>query len=133
MRVDAPTAAEQAGIAAAIAMWRGHGITTMSVTDSAAEPTDAITIKFADAADAFHGVYDPPSASILINRDLASGDTAGALAIVIAHELGHVYGLVHVDPAERLSLMNAGNLWTPPTDGDQTALQTLWGVCPSAP
>ena len=48
---------------------------------------------------------------------------------VIAHELGHAFGLFHVPASERISLMNPGNLTTPPTTADQAALAALWGSC----
>ncbi|HEX4422782.1 MAG TPA: M48 family metalloprotease [Kofleriaceae bacterium] len=143
------TDAEQAGVIDALALWRGHGITAMTLADGAAPaagaasggggndatgaPADAaIALRFEDAAATFHGVYDPDSASVLINRDLTGDADRAQLAIVIAHELGHVFGLVHIDPAVRLSLMNPGNLVTTPTDADQQALADLWGACPSA-
>ena len=132
LHVAAPTAIEQTGITDALALWRDHGLTVMTLREDAIAETnspDAIDVRFEDAAETFHGMYDPPSASILINRDLTTGHTPDPLAIVIAHELGHVFGLVHIDPHERLSLMNADNLTTPPTDGDQRALEALWGVC----
>lgn len=131
LHVAAPTAIEAAGIGDALALWRDRGITAMTLGD--APGADGLNVRFADAADTFHGVYDPPSASILINRDLTTGRTPDQLAIVIAHELGHVYGLVHVDRDERSSLMNPGNLSTPPTDDDQRALEALWGTCPPVP
>lgn len=117
----------------ALALWAGHGLAAMTMTTAAAgaDPSETISVRFADAAETFHGQYDPDAAAIYINRDLATGTTPDALAIVIAHELGHVYGLVHIDPDQRVSLMNAGNLTTPPTDGDQRALEVLWGACPS--
>ena len=92
----------------------------------AAAPGATIDIEFADAAAAFHGVYDPATDRVLINRDLTDPTT---LAIVVAHELGHAFGLVHVSPAARLSLMNPGNLATTPTDADQQAVEALWGRC----
>lgn len=132
---SAPTDVERAGITDALALWRGRGVTAAAMNDAApALPPDAtITVRFEDAAATFHGIYDPASASVLINRDLtrATADQA-ALAVVIAHELGHVFGLVHVDAGERISLMNPGNLVTPPTAADQQALEALWGACPPA-
>jgi hypothetical protein len=138
--VHAATAAEQAGISGALDLWRGRGVTAFGTSDSvstdadasatASDPASTIAIQFDAAAETFHGQYDPDSASVLINRDLTGGDDA-ALPIVIAHELGHAFGLVHIDPAVRLSLMNAGNTVTPPTDADQQALAALWGACPA--
>ena len=127
LAVEAPgaTADEQAGLADALALWRGRGVTAF--TADAQAPT--ITLRFEAAADTFHGLYEPDQADILINRDLIT-DRA-PLSIVIAHELGHVFGLVHIAPAVRPSLMNAGNLVTPPTDADQRALAQLWSACPA--
>jgi hypothetical protein len=118
------TPAEQAGIAGALAAWRDHGV---SAFDAAPGPApDAIEIRFDDAAATFHGIFDPGTDQIAINRDLTDPATLG---IVIAHELGHAFGLVHVSPTARLSLMNPGNLVTPPTDADQRAVEALWGSC----
>ncbi len=120
----AATPAEQAGIDGALALWRDHGVSAFDAQAAAAPAT--LDIEFADAAEVFHGVYDPAADRVLINRDLTDPAT---LAIVIAHELGHAFGLVHVAPATRLSLMNPGNLVTPPTDADQAAVAALWGRC----
>jgi hypothetical protein len=128
--VDA-TPVELDGITAALTLWSDRGVSAFNpaITDPAAvraagEP--AIAIRFDDAAPAFHGVYDPTSATIVINRAITDRST---LAIVVAHELGHVFGLAHIAAATRASLMNPGNLVTPPTDADQRTLQTLWGSC----
>jgi hypothetical protein len=127
----AATPAEQAGIDGALALWRDHGVTAFGAglpgaAGPASTATLAIDIQFADAAAVFHGVYDPGGDRVLINRDLTE---PAMLAIVIAHELGHAFGLVHIAPAARLSLMNPGNLVTPPTDADQQAVEALWGRC----
>lgn len=116
------TAAEQAGVDSAFGLWRGHGVTAF---DGAATGAP-IAIEFADAAAAFHGQYDPSGDRVLINRDLTDPDE---LSIVIAHEFGHVFGLVHVPRATRLSLMNPDNLITLPTAADEQALAALWGSC----
>jgi hypothetical protein len=136
LALAAPTAsaAEQAGIAGAVALWRDRGVAAFDPAPDASDPTTAaasaaalpIEIRFDAAASTFHGVYDPATASVLINRDLADPAT---IAIVVAHELGHVFGLAHIAPATRLSLMNPGNLVTPPTAADQGALEARWGRC----
>lgn len=139
IRSASATAAQHDGIVDALALWRALGVSAFGATADPAEPAGpaldpvapAIEIRFDDAGVAFHGVYDPPSARVLINRDLVDRAT---LSIVIAHELGHVFGLPHVAVADRLSLMNPGNLATPPTAADQQALEALWGACaPAAP
>jgi hypothetical protein len=137
------TPLELDGIAAAFALWRERGVSAFDAnpitadampagampSDATADTIDAIAIRFDDAAETFHGIYDPPSATITINRALTDRPT---LAIVIAHELGHVFGLAHVPAATRASLMNPGNLATPPTDADQRTLEALWGTCRGA-
>jgi hypothetical protein len=124
----APTAMQQGGVGDALALWRDHGVRAFDRGDAVEAPAaGAIEIRFEDAAATFHGLYDPSASRVLINRTIADRD---ALAIVVAHELGHAFGLVHVDAATRTSLMNPGNLVTPPTDADQRALEALWGACP---
>jgi hypothetical protein len=123
------TPAEQAGIDGALVLWRDRGVSAFDAAPPG-ELAAAIDIQFADAPAAFHGVYDPAANRVLINRDLTD---PAPIAIVIAHELGHAFGLVHISPAARLSLMNPGNLMTPPTGADQRAVEALWGHCREQP
>jgi hypothetical protein len=111
---------EASGVDGGLALWRTSGVTGFD----AATGGDALAIRFQDAAPAFHGFYDDTAGIVYINHDVTD---PGELAIVVAHELGHAFGLLHVQ--DRVSLMNPGNLATPPTDDDRAALVALWGAC----
>ena len=117
----AATSLQLEGIEAGQALWRDRGAPALGLRAGA-----TIDVQFQTAAAAFYGLYDDETGIIYINQDITSRP---ALAIVIAHELGHAFGLPHVDKSERLSLMNPGNLTTAPTEEDQRALMALWGAC----
>ena len=85
-----------------------------------------VTIVFRPASGAFYGFYDDTTATVYVNVDLAD---RAQRAIVIAHELGHALGLVHVSPSTRASVMNPGNVTIAPDDGDRAALAAIWGSC----
>lgn len=119
--VVAPTAdaAQAAAIEQGLALWRPRGVASLNLVTAA----PALEIRFAEAAAIFHGVYEDELGVIFLNRTLSGDD----LSITLAHELGHAFGLWHVD--DRVSVMNPGNLSVPPNDADADALTALWGGC----
>ena len=121
VHVDSPNVAQASGLAGAFTLWRDHGAPLLGTTGEA-----TIELAFRPAAGAFRGVYDDETGVIYINDGLTDPDV---LAIVIAHELGHAFGLPHV--AGHDSVMIKGNLTFVPTDADATSLAALWGTCPA--
>jgi Zn-dependent peptidase ImmA (M78 family) len=77
------------------------------------------------AAPGVFGFYDDVDVKLEISDALSDDQRA----IVIAHELGHAFGLVHVAATERASVMNVANLRIAPTAADQLAVAALWGDC----
>lgn len=100
-------------------LWRDHGAPSLGLR---ADTT--VEVKFDPAAPAFRGLYDDNTGLIYINNEITDPTM---LSIVIAHELGHAFGLVHV--TDHVSVMNPGNVTTTPNDSDREALAALWGVC----
>jgi Metallo-peptidase family M12 len=107
----------------AIAMWSTHGVAGISRQLGG---DAAIALQVSAGGSAFFGAYDPEAHTIVINETLTDRTQR---AIVIAHELGHAFGLVHVSIDERISVMNPGNLTAAPDPGDAGALAALWGAC----
>ena len=116
------TDTQTAGISAAIALWNERAGTRLTLAVDRGEP--GLPIHFQAAAPPFHGLYDP-NGQVFINTDLA-GD---ALAITIAHEIGHAFGLTHVPAGQYASVMNPNNLVVEPTAEDIDTLAMRWGVC----
>jgi len=119
------TPAQQDGVRDAIALWSARGVT--SFADAATADAPVIPVLFEDASPAVHGYYDDETAVIYVNAVLDADPEARA--ITIAHELGHAFGLYHVERDDRVSVMNPANLRTPPTEDDQHAVESLWGLC----
>ena len=115
--------AEAAGIAAGIALWNNRAGTRLTVAGDPGTP--GLPLHFQSAAPPFHGLYDAPNGQVFINTDL-SGE---ALAVTIAHEIGHAFGLVHIPADQRSSVMNPNNLVVEPTAEDVDTLAMRWGVC----
>lgn len=128
VQLDAPDAtdAQLASIDEATVLWNAVAVTAPSRVASSAS---ALQIVFEPAGPATYGYYDDVASAIYINVDLSDDERA----ITIAHELGHAFGLVHIPPAQRLSVMNAGNLTVAPTTADAAAIQDIWGSCPVSP
>jgi hypothetical protein len=113
------TTVQREGIADAEALWRDRGAPALGLRAGS-----TLDVVFQDAASNFYGLYDDEFGVIYINQQITIRST---LAIVVAHELGHAFGLPHI--TDRVSVMNPGNLSTPPTEDDQRALAALWGNC----
>jgi hypothetical protein len=123
--VDGEATPEQrASVEDAVRMWNQLGATRLTVAATADTPT--IPIRFEDAAAQFHGVYEDEAGIIFVNRRL---DDDHARAVTVAHELGHAFGLFHIETSVRISVMNRANLIVEPNLEDQAALTALWTAC----
>ena len=120
-----PTELQAGGIADAIELWRTHGAPSLGARDGKLRTLEpAVPIHFEEASQVSFGYYDDETGIVYVNTRITD---RRALSIVLAHELGHVFGLEHV--TDRPSLMNPGNYRTLPTAEDQAALEALWGHC----
>jgi hypothetical protein len=107
----------------AVSMWNATGATALEY-GAAATTERMLRIRFEEAAPVFFGLYESDVGEIVINRRLGERPPR---AITIAHEIGHAFGLTHVDG--RASLMNPGNLELPPNADDVATIRALWGEC----
>lgn len=125
--VDAGSASNErsAAIDDALEMWNSDAGTRLKTSTDATLPH--VEIRFQKAAGAFHGLYDDERGIVFINSQLEGRP----LAITIAHELGHAFGLQHRSAAEP-SVMIPNNLTISPNPGDALRLQALWGTCEPA-
>jgi hypothetical protein len=120
-------ARERAAVVAAAEIWNDALGADLAIV--APDAPDALPIRFEEAAPLFRGIYLDEEGAVVINRSIADD---GARAIAIAHELGHAFGMWHVE--DRPSVMNPGNLTTGPTADDVAALTARWGACaPASP
>ena len=117
------TDGERAGISAALELWNAVGGPPLSL--QAGPGSQTLPIGFERAAPAFFGLYRPARGDILINTLLVQNPNA--LAITIAHELGHAFGLTHIKG--RRSLMNPGNLSIPPGEQEVRLISERRGPC----
>ena len=100
--------ADSPGIADAVAMWK--------LAPVAGAPM--IEVRVEDAAPSFHGHYDDEHGIVYINAKITDPH---ARAIVLAHELGHAFGLPHLGST---SVMNRGNVTIAPTADDRALISS---------
>jgi hypothetical protein len=117
------------GISQAEALWNTIAGARLALPAAAVAAAGAsmLPLHFQAAAGNFHGLYDDQSVQVFINSDLAGHDRV----VTIAHELGHTFGLSHVPPDQRPSVMNPGNLTVEPTSQDAAKVEAIWGSCSS--
>ena len=117
------TADQLASVDDAIAMWRE--VAPIELTRDPASALPTLPIVFDDVS-IYWGRYDDADQAIEISTRV---DDCRARAVVLAHELGHAFGLYHVDPSARASVMNKGNAEIAPTPADGAALDAVWPDC----
>ncbi|HEY0708697.1 MAG TPA: matrixin family metalloprotease [Polyangia bacterium] len=140
------TADERLGVEGAIALWNQVSGPQLTLSDRPAtdppalDPTrplappvdeqdrQRLSIGFRAAAPLFFGLYRPDVGDILINRGIQS---QRAREIIIAHEIGHAFGLPHI--IDQQSLMNPGNTQVPPAPQETALLQRQQGPCTGTP
>lgn len=113
---------EHAGLETAVVLWDDVMETGLTLDPDIAGAR--LRVGFENAAPMYYGNYDDEHGVISINRDLTDPE---ARAVVIAHELGHAFGLFHI--SGRDSVMNPANLSVHPTPGDAEVVHELWGTC----
>jgi hypothetical protein len=124
LAIYAPAAsdAQRASIVTAGELWAAVGVIAASDGDAG---SGGVTILFEPSTPSSFGYYDDSASTIYVAEALADRERA----IVIAHELGHAFGLIHVPVAERISVMNAGNLDADPTIADRDTVAARWTDC----
>jgi hypothetical protein len=120
---EAASPIQTEGVRAAIDLWNGRAFTHLQTGAAVADGAAILPVHFRTAATASRGFFDPQAGEVLINDKLSDH----TLAVVIAHEVGHAFGLVHV--SGRPSVMAPANLNVEPTADDVNALAQLWGPC----
>ena len=110
---------QRASVRDAIDMWNAVAATQLTL-----EPTlDSLPIVFEDS-DLYLGYYDDEAQVVRLARRV---NEQRAMAVVLAHELGHSFDLYHVKGRD--SVMNTGNWEIAPLATDAQDLEAVWGLC----
>ncbi len=117
------TAHEVAVIEEAIALW--NDVFEIEATVDDVPGARHLPVYFEDDI-WYYGRFDDTRGHLEVATWIEDLD---GMAIVLAHEIGHAYNLYHVDPGDRASVMNAGNVDVAPTPADGEELVGLWGRC----
>jgi hypothetical protein len=124
---EAVTDEQLAAIERAIAMWNDVAEVNVGFTG----PVDARRLRLeVIETEWYMGRFDDLEGEIEIASRVTDMDV---FSIVVAHELGHAFGLYHVDAGDRVSVMNKGNKDVPPNPGDVDVLAHMWGSCIRGP
>ncbi len=118
--------AESASVDQALKMW--NDAAPLALTRQPVDAAPHIPVSFVKTAPFVRGYYDDAKGTVLVNRAL----TAHAKAIILAHELGHAFGLHHVSRDTRHSVMNPGTPDIAPTARDAEVLMEHWPTCGAA-
>lgn len=122
---DGISEVELSGVEDAIAAWAGVVPARITI-GSGTRATDVLPVRFEPGDTFYRAIYWDAFGEIAISRDRLAPDDYG---IALAHEMGHAFGLHHVEPSERISVMNVGNLEQGPTSEDAARIAQLWASC----
>jgi len=117
-------------VKAALAAWAR----VVPVGDVAVTPgtpaAGQLTVRFLDGEQPVRGMYYDSVGLVEISRDMLAPEV---YPIAVAHELGHAFGLLHVEASTRASVMNVGNTTVEPTEQDAIEVIAKWASCRAAP
>jgi hypothetical protein len=115
------SADEVRGVEDAIQLW--SEVLPVQITIGTGERDDDVLPIHFEAGVPYRAMYWDSIGVISINRErVAPAD----YSLAIAHEMGHAFGLLHVGPEERPSVMNVGNLEVAPTAEDAAGVRACW-------
>ncbi len=119
------TSDEIASLDAALALWNERGGFRLVRAGGHAGDSLPLIVRFQEEFGAYRGYYDDEAGEIIVNRRMRGT----ARTVAIAHELGHAFGLWHVEAGARRSVMNPGNTTIEPLARDVDDVRALWGTC----